>query len=159
MSFKQNKLFLVILILSVLGQSLFVKCQNDESDATTQAPDEDTTTESGLDTTTPVPAQLLEHLDYRFSSFIGGFSVDVNFTQLSDNPESTYMSMVISSTADSGFAKQVCTGKIKLIAINQPDCQGVVPGATVDGDIIADIDKASKPNMTLSSRNFFLELY
>ena len=149
MSFKQNKSFLVILILSVLGQSLFVKCQDEDSDATTQAPDnEDTTTESGLDTTTAVPAQVLENLDYKFSNFIGGFSVDVNFTQLSDNPDATYMSMLITSTADTDFAKQVCTGNIKLIAINQPDCQGVVPGAKVDGEIIANIDKASKPNIT-----------
>ena len=157
MSFKQNKSFLVILILSLLGQSLLVKCQDDDSDATTQAPDEDTTTESGLDTTTPVPVQVLENLDYRFSNFLGGFTVDVNFTQLSDNPSATYMSMLISSTADSGFAKKVCTGKIKLIAINQPDCQGVVPGATVDGDIIADIDKASKPNRIFSFAKFILE--
>jgi hypothetical protein len=81
---------------------------------------------------------------------VGGFTVDVNFTQLSDNPSATFMSMFISSTPESGFDKQVCTGNITLIAINQPNCDGVVPGAVVDGDIIAYIDKASKPNPIFS---------
>jgi hypothetical protein len=67
MGLKQNKSFLVLLILSILSQSLFVKCQDEDSDVTTQAPDEDTTTENGLDTTTPTPPQVLEHLDYKFS--------------------------------------------------------------------------------------------
>jgi hypothetical protein len=80
-----------------------------------------------------------------YFSLVGGFTVDVNFTQLSDNPSATFMSMFISSTPDSGFDKQVCTGKIKLIAINQPNCDGVVAGSTVDGEEIATIDKASKP--------------
>jgi hypothetical protein len=88
MGFKQNKSFLVLLILSILHQSLFVKCQDEDSDVTTQAPDEDTTTEDGLDTTTPAPPQVLEHLDYKFSRcqfhqhFTSSFFVQKCFAQL-----------------------------------------------------------------------------
>ena len=140
----QRKTLLLLFVMTFQSPMLFVHCQDYFEDATTYEPDQETTTAETFETTlAPIDCDH-QTLNFKFSSLIGGFSCNINFTNTCDNPDATVMSMKIYSDPKSVFSEQVCTGKIKLIAVIQPTCERVTPGANVDGDIIADIDKPSK---------------
>jgi len=54
--------------------------------------------------------------------------------------------MSISSTDDSPVAVEICQGKgkVKLLALNAENCDGVASGARLDVEEIATLEKSSK---------------
>jgi hypothetical protein len=74
---------------------------------------------------------------------VGGFYVDVNFTQLADS-NSTQMSMQIETPIESPVSNYICQGFVKLVAPNKHErCNDIVVG-DVNGFIVATINKPSK---------------
>jgi hypothetical protein len=156
-----------LLILVILMTSVFeLRCQEDDNEITTLEQDVITTDEYEITTTTTdeyeITTTAQEHettsefatttsnsripivLDYKFSSLVGGLTVDVNLTEIIDSYWQTTMSMRILSTPDSPIAVEICQGRgtVKLFALNQENCDGVTSGATLDVETIAVLNKA-----------------
>jgi hypothetical protein len=75
-----------------------------------------------------------------FSSTLGGFTIDVNFTEILGSATTSTMSMRINSTTPE-FAKGVCEGSVKLIALSGDTCPtDIGPSSEVQGEIIAGIN-------------------
>jgi len=127
--------------------------------ATTTETGTETTTESATETPTEPPNLGLEVLDYQFRSIIGGFNLDVNITELDGAPDTSYLSMIVSSTPGSDFAKSVAAKKVVLIAIPGSECpEGIEKTTTLDGDIIASVAKTCENFLDCPSRERLSEM-
>ena len=83
-------------------------------------------------------------LNYKFSSLVAGFYVDVNFTQLATHSNSTQMSILIETPTESPVSNFICQGFVKLVAPDKHErCNDIVVG-DVNGFIVATINKPSK---------------
>ena len=139
MKMKFKKLWLLLVFMMASCHLAVVNCQEEEQETTTEPYIESTTTEA------PYIPPNLQTFDYRFVSYSGDFSIDVNVTEIEGNTEQTEMSILVTSTSGSAFAESVCNGTAVLIAVPGQSCpDGITPGTQINGDIIAHIDKASK---------------
>ena len=152
------KTFAFIIVIILMSSIIELRCQENESEINgqTETPTEATqedeydlaTTQDYTTTTTEFEYieqnQIIpQELDYRFSSLVGGFTIDVNFTEIVGSDQ-TKMSMLVISTPDSPVAVEICEGKgtVKLLALAGENCDGVASGAQLDVDQIAVLNKA-----------------
>ncbi len=83
--------------------------------------------------------QTLQTLNFKFSSFVEGLQMEINISRLSSTE--TIMSTSLQTTFDSSIVSDVCTSKIKVVALKQQTC---FHQFGTEGEIIADINKESE---------------
>lgn len=120
-----------------------------DTDGSGSSEDDESVTESNFsqETTTQEPVTdsppILQELDFKMSSIVGGFDIDVNFTEIYGVTDEVTMLVKVVTTENSDIIKDICSGNVGIYIVDASSCAVVDFSQPINAYKIADINKPS----------------